>query len=61
MDEKLKEVITEMQGLLDDLAKDSTYYNYIKEHKLELIDDKLFIADIMLDAGLLKINGPRGV
>lgn len=49
-----KEDMKELQELVDTLREQSQFANYVKHHKLGLIDSRFDIVDKLLDTGVLK-------
>jgi hypothetical protein len=47
------EQIAKAQKLLDGLKRSPQYTQYVREHKLKILDDRLAVYDTLLDQGLL--------
>ena len=43
-----------IQELVNSLASTPQYAQYVREHKLKLIDDRLATIDTLLDLGIVK-------
>lgn len=43
-----------IQQLVDQLKQMPQYAQYVKQHKLKLIDSQLSVIDAMLDKGIVK-------
>jgi hypothetical protein len=45
---------TSLQGLVDRIKAEPAFSDYVRRHKLGLLDSRFELIDRMLDAGLLK-------
>ncbi len=52
-DESMRLLAKRLQPVLSRLAQEPAYAEYVKQHKLSLLDDKLAIYDELLNRGFL--------
>ena len=52
--ELTKEWLEETQKLIDEIAKNPKFRQFVVKHKLSILDDNLKMYDVLLDKGILK-------